>query len=184
MHRHLDDDALQSWAEAGRLPPEAAACPRCRAEWEGYRHLFAALAGLPRFSPSPAFADRVVTAWRPATARRPWWAWAVLPLLTWALAVVGLVSAAAMAPATTAAALRTLGRLIRDAETAVALAAEGLLVTLRDGPWGQAVAWLAARPWTEWLAWGLTTMVLGALGVATVVALGRRTLHQGWGHGA
>lgn len=214
MHRHLDDDALQIWAERGRLPAEAAACPQCRAQWEAYRQLLAALAALPRLSPSPGFADRVVEAWRATAARRParpwaglatvvrwvpgwfaaprrtgaggapWWAWMALPLVAWALGGVALLGAVAAAPQLAIRALAAVARLGRNGAFAAELALEGLLRTLRDGPWGQAVAWFLARPAAQWLALGLTILLMGALGVATVVALGRRTLHEGWNHGA
>jgi hypothetical protein len=36
-------------------------CPRCAAEMDSFRTLFTALAGLPRFAPSPDFSDAVIS---------------------------------------------------------------------------------------------------------------------------
>jgi hypothetical protein len=64
---HLTALSLEQLAE-GSLPSAEAIdatahvdrCGRCAAELESYRNLFAALADLPRFAPSPAFASGVM----------------------------------------------------------------------------------------------------------------------------
>ena len=64
---HLSDLTLEQMAE-GELPPEErdmatnhlASCARCTTELEGYRALLVVLSELPRFAPSPAFADSVI----------------------------------------------------------------------------------------------------------------------------
>lgn len=64
---HLPDQTLEQLAE-GILPSAEAAsarahieeCGRCLAQLEGYQSLFAMLERLPRFAPSPVFADAVM----------------------------------------------------------------------------------------------------------------------------
>ena len=74
---HLSDWTLEQMAE-GELPPLEATraadhledCARCRAELAGYQALYAALSELPRFAPSPGFADAVIA--RTKMEREPW----------------------------------------------------------------------------------------------------------------
>ena len=64
---HLSDLTLEQIAE-GELPPEErdtatkhlASCARCSTELEGHRALLLVLSELPRFAPSPVFADSVI----------------------------------------------------------------------------------------------------------------------------
>jgi hypothetical protein len=110
--QHLSDWTLEQLAEEllGEYELQAATahvseCPRCAAELESYRTLFGALAGLPRFAPSPDFADAVMARvqvapqeslavalrrWLPKT-RRGWMLWAAA-LLAPALPLFGLVA--------------------------------------------------------------------------------------------
>lgn len=97
--QHPTDDRFEAYvegrledAERATLESHVVACSRCQAEVEEWRTLFAALDGLPRLAPSPAFADAVMARVRLA---RPWHAAALararrwLPTTTrhWALAV-------------------------------------------------------------------------------------------------
>lgn len=64
---HLSDWTLEQLAEGG-VPPEEQrpaalhleTCTLCAAGVEGYRALYTALSELPRFAPSPGFADAVI----------------------------------------------------------------------------------------------------------------------------
>ena len=65
---HLSEWTLEQLAEdllSGYEHQSAMAhlegCPRCAAEVDSYRTLFSALAGLPRFAPSPDFSDAVIS---------------------------------------------------------------------------------------------------------------------------
>lgn len=65
--QHLDDWTLEQLAEGmlsdhelNRATAHVEACGRCAAELDGYRALYAALEGLPRLAPSPAFSDAVM----------------------------------------------------------------------------------------------------------------------------
>jgi hypothetical protein len=64
---HLSEWTLEQVAEGGLAPDEERtaslhleACALCAAEVAGYRALFTALSDLPRFAPSPGFADAVI----------------------------------------------------------------------------------------------------------------------------
>lgn len=97
---HPTDERLEAFSDGSLAPRErssvashVAKCLRCRAEVEDWRSLFAALAALPHFSPSPGFAARVMAH---VTVPRPWYTraadllGAVLPRTTpgWAFAVL------------------------------------------------------------------------------------------------
>lgn len=79
---HLSDEALEQLTD-GLLGAEEqrdaethlASCGRCAAELEGFRSLFAAISDLPRFAPSPAFGDGVMSRVRVAPAPGPAMAW-------------------------------------------------------------------------------------------------------------
>lgn len=101
MDAHLTPDELDGLLEAETpVPPTASAhleaCPECRRELAGLRAVNAALAGLPRFEPAPAFATRVMARVRLTV---PWYvhAWATVRerlgllaiVLTGALAAAG-----------------------------------------------------------------------------------------------
>lgn len=80
MMRHPEPAKLEALAD-GSLPAadratvasHVEACASCAAEVDGFRQLFAALAGLPRLAPSAGFADRVMANVRvaPAPATAP-----------------------------------------------------------------------------------------------------------------
>jgi hypothetical protein len=111
--QHLSDWTLEQLAEGmlGEYEHQAAtahveSCARCTAELEGYRSLFSALSGLPRFAPSAEFGDAVMARvrvgpqesaavvwarrWLPATRR----GWLIFTgaLLAPALPLLGLVA--------------------------------------------------------------------------------------------
>jgi hypothetical protein len=79
---HLTAENLEQLAE-GILPEREAAdarthiesCGRCASELDVYRQLFMMLGDLPRFAPSPAFADAVMTRVRLAPRESPMAAW-------------------------------------------------------------------------------------------------------------
>ncbi len=108
---HPSDWSLEMYAEGELSPLERAPvaehleeCARCVAEVEGYRALFAALEGLPRFAPAPDFNDAViarvnlapetdplfvrVVRWLPTTTRG--WVLLLLASLAPALPLIGL----------------------------------------------------------------------------------------------
>jgi anti-sigma factor RsiW len=67
--RHLTDEHIQDWLDGRLTAPEAAraeahvdACPRCRAEVEGWRTLMGDLAGLGELAPRVGFSGRVLDA--------------------------------------------------------------------------------------------------------------------------
>jgi hypothetical protein len=94
-------------------------CTRCAAEMDAYRTLFTALAGLPRFAPSPDFSDAVIARVRlgpqpsPALERLRRWlpvtrrGWTILAgaMIVPALPVLGLVIWLLSQPMISAAAL-------------------------------------------------------------------------------
>lgn len=74
---HPTPDRLEAYVEGGLPDADRAVleshvqdCPRCRADVEEWRGLFAALAELPRFEPSVGFAERVMAGVR---VREPLW---------------------------------------------------------------------------------------------------------------
>lgn len=79
---HLSEPTIELLAE-GALPPEEQAvavahieaCPRCAAEAEGVRALFAALDGLPRFATPAGFNDAVMARVVVAPQTSPVLAW-------------------------------------------------------------------------------------------------------------
>ncbi|HET7322405.1 MAG TPA: hypothetical protein VFI96_07935, partial [Longimicrobiaceae bacterium] len=70
----LAEETLSS-AERAEATAHLESCAHCAAELEGYRALAAALSGLPRFAPSPGFADAVMARVRVAPAPNPLAAW-------------------------------------------------------------------------------------------------------------
>lgn len=70
----LADDELPRANRADALA-HLEVCGRCRAELDAHRALFDAMAALPRFSPSPAFADAVMARVQLAAAPHPVMAW-------------------------------------------------------------------------------------------------------------
>lgn len=58
LERLAEEDLPQADAAVARS--HIAECMRCAAEFEAYEMLFARLGNLPRFAPSPAFADAVI----------------------------------------------------------------------------------------------------------------------------
>jgi anti-sigma factor RsiW len=74
--RHLTDEHIQDWLDGRLTAPEAAqteahvdACPRCRAEVDGWRALLGELAGLGELAPHAGFSGRVLDAVGGASAR-------------------------------------------------------------------------------------------------------------------
>ena len=104
---HLPDQTLEQLAE-GTLPAAEAAlarahleaCGRCFAELEGYQSLFAMLGQLPRFAPSPVFADAVMARVRVAQQESPVVAWLkrLVPSTKRGWALIGVVVTAPAAP--------------------------------------------------------------------------------------
>jgi anti-sigma factor RsiW len=79
---HLSDWTLEQMAEGELSPLEAAeaavhleGCTQCGAELAGYQALYAAIGDLPRFAPSPGFADAVIA--RTRMEPEPW------PITVW-----------------------------------------------------------------------------------------------------
>lgn len=75
---HLTDWTLEQLAEGtlsrqdeAKARAHVEACARCGAEVEAFRTMFAALEGLPRFAPSPAFGDAVMERVRVAPQGSP-----------------------------------------------------------------------------------------------------------------
>lgn len=79
---HPTEDRLEAFVE-GLLDPgervvvesHVVGCPRCEAQVDEWRALFAALSGLPQFEPAPGFAERVMSGVRvapKANRRRTW----------------------------------------------------------------------------------------------------------------
>lgn len=93
----LAEGSLPS-AESTRATEHLQRCARCSSEFEAYRVLAASLAELPRFAPSPDFADAVMARVRMAPAADPFYAKLVSSLPQtrrgWSMLV-----AAAVAPA-------------------------------------------------------------------------------------
>jgi anti-sigma factor RsiW len=104
---HLSELILEQLAE-GSLPEGEAAtarahvetCDRCSAELNAYRALFAVLGELPRFAPSPAFADAVMARVRIAPQEHPWFAWLrrLAPRTGRAWALLGVLATAPALP--------------------------------------------------------------------------------------
>ena len=120
---HLPEEMLEAIAE-GALPPgdrseavaHVEACSRCATEIEAYRSLFAGLSALPRFAPSAAFSDAVMSRvtlphaalqmdrlahWLPST-RRGWSAFAaavLVPVIAVITLFAWLLSWSPVAPA-------------------------------------------------------------------------------------
>jgi anti-sigma factor RsiW len=102
---HLTEWTLEQLAE-GTLPASEMGaatehlnrCARCTSELEAYRVLVEALSELPRFAPSPAFADEVMTRVRIAPASDPVYT-RVVALLPRTRRGWGMLVAAAVAPA-------------------------------------------------------------------------------------
>ena len=77
---HPTNDRLEAFVEGTLQDGERVVieshlvgCPRCQTEVEEWRNLFAALSGLPQFSPAPDFTQRVMAHVRvPAPAPAPW----------------------------------------------------------------------------------------------------------------
>jgi len=66
---HLSEERIQDWLDGRLPPPDAAAveghvgaCPRCRAEVEGWRALMGELSGLEALAPQTGFSGRVLDA--------------------------------------------------------------------------------------------------------------------------
>lgn len=105
MAGHLAETILEQLAE-DTLPAAEAAdvalhlerCGRCAAELEGHRALYGMLSELPRFAPSPDFADAVMARVRIAPRTSPVVAWLTRWLPTtrrgWAVLAAALVAPA------------------------------------------------------------------------------------------
>ncbi|HSJ07481.1 MAG TPA: zf-HC2 domain-containing protein [Longimicrobiales bacterium] len=101
---HPTEDRLEAFVEglldAGErvvIESHLVGCPRCGAQVEEWRALFAALSGLPQFEPAPGFAERVMSGVRvaPKAKRRPSWqrarGWAAGRAATVGTAVAGVL---------------------------------------------------------------------------------------------
>src|SRR5690606_15160866 len=73
---HPTPERLESYVEGALDDAERAVieshlvtCARCQAEADEWKAVFAALSSLPRFAPSPGFADRVMAG---VQVRQPW----------------------------------------------------------------------------------------------------------------
>lgn len=80
--QHLSDRTIERLAEGALTAAERTSaeahlehCARCATELEGYRALFAALEGLPRFAPAEGFADAVMVRVHVAPEPSPLWTW-------------------------------------------------------------------------------------------------------------
>lgn len=74
--QHPTPDLLESFVEGALdesdrvvIESHLVTCSRCQSEVDEWRALFTALSSLPRFAPSPGFADRVMAG---VTVRVPW----------------------------------------------------------------------------------------------------------------
>lgn len=161
ISEHPSDWTLELLAE-GALPPESearvaqhvAACARCAAEVEAYRSLFAAMASLPRFEPSPSFDDAVLARvriapqraaaaawlarWLPSTSR----GWLVLLglALAPALPLIALVAWLLSRPMVTAAGLWQVGSTwAREAAWSLVVRAAAQAVESGVAEWGGSV---------------------------------------------
>lgn len=184
---HVPQWRLELLAEGSLPPTERAAaqahvegCARCAAELEGYRALAAALSGLPRFAPSPGFADAVMARvslqarsapaweralrWLPDTPR----GWMMLgagllaPLAPLAVALAWLLSH----PMITVGGLWSMGTKWLS-EAFWGLFARGLDAVVRSGAWGWGEA-AAERTWQ--LATGELSLVTVFMALAIPVA--------------
>jgi anti-sigma factor RsiW len=181
---HVPDWTLELLAEDA-LPPEAKAeaqvhveqCALCAAELEGYRTLVAALSGLPRFEPSPGFADTVMARVnlqpRGASALARLRRWLPATRRGWMMLVVALL--APLAPLAAAVGwllaqpLVTVGGLWSMSEKWVSealwsLFSRALDVVVRSGAWewGEAVV---ERAWE--LSTSELSLVLVVMAIAT-----------------
>lgn len=180
---HPSDWTLEQLAE-DELPPvqraaveeHVEACPRCAAEVDGYRALFLALSGMPRFEPSPGFGEAVMARvrivplrdpvfarfirWLPSTRRG--WILLVLASLVPALPIIGLAAWLLAQPLVAPDAAVAWGAAwLREGGWSLLI--RGLEIILASGAfaWGQALLErLLAAP-VEVLAAGALILALG-----------------------
>jgi anti-sigma factor RsiW len=155
---HPSDWTLELLAE-GELPPgqqaEVAAhvedCARCASELEGYRALFVALSGLPRFEPSIDFGAAVMARVRIAPVADPLFArfvrWLPATRRGWILLLL-----ACMAPALPVIAL--VAWLVSQPLFAPSALIEWGGVWMRDTGWSLLTRTLVAVMESSVLAWG------------------------------
>ncbi len=157
---HPSDWTLELLAE-GELPPEQQAavtahvedCVRCASEIEGYRALFVALSGLPRFEPSLDFGAAVMARVRIAPAPDPLFArfvrWLPSTRRGWILLVL-----ACMVPALPVIAL--VAWLVSQPLFAPAALVEWGTAWMRDTGWSLLTQTLVAVMESSALVWGST----------------------------
>ncbi len=180
---HPSNWTLELLAEGDLSPSEreevaahVEGCPRCAADVEGYRALFAALEGLPRFAPSAGFGDAVMARvrlapqadplfarlvrWLPSTTRG--WIFLLLASMAPALPVLALVAWVVTEPLVSAVNLWAWGtRWVQD--TGWSLLTGAIIAVMESGLLGQGqllLARLSELPF-EVLASGALILAVG-----------------------
>jgi anti-sigma factor RsiW len=189
---HPTDWTLELLAEGELLPEEQARvsthveqCARCAAEMEAYRALFATMAELPQFSPSPLFPEHVMervtiapasglpawlTAWLPKT-QRGW-------LALFGLSVVPVLPIVAL-----------VWWVITHPNISIGMLWQTGAAWMQDTSWALLVRVLGTAVESNLVAWGgvlvdrvmevpLGILVLGALVFAVGIPLSAWTLYR------
>jgi anti-sigma factor RsiW len=189
---HPADWTLELLAE-GSLPPDeqdavaihVERCVRCTAEVEAYQSLFAAMSAMPQFSPSPGFAEAVMTRVSIASpAAMPEWMTAWLPktIRGWVL-LVGL----SMVPALPV--IAAVWWVISNPQVSLVGLWDTGTAWLQDASWALLVGVLGTAVESNLAAWGrllvdlvmgtpLEILVLGTLVLAVGIPVSAWTLYR------